>query len=119
MIEAELPPDLVTFLGAGSPQPLHAAHYGTVSLIPLTELRVETLAVTPNMAPFACNHPHVNEYGHYAVPAINLVVPRGPKEWEWFPAWLFLWLPVERRYGSYDIDHGDLRIFGPGVSWSH
>jgi hypothetical protein len=52
------------------------------------------------------------------VPAVNFVVPGGPQGCEWFPGWLFLWLPVERRYGSYDIDHGDVRVFGPEVSWS-
>ena len=67
------------------------------------------LEVTPNMAPFAGTHPHANGYGHYAVPAVNLV--RGdPRPGLDFPAWLFLWLPVERQYASYDLDHGDLKF---------
>jgi hypothetical protein len=112
-----LPEDLVAFLRTGSPATLDAGHYGTVTLIPAEELWIETLEVTPNLAPFAYDHPHADEYGHYAVPAVNLV--RGdPKHAGSFPAWLFLWLPNERRYGSYDLDHGDLMVYAPDVAWS-
>jgi hypothetical protein len=109
---------LATFLRAGSPATLDAGPYETVTLLPAEELRVETLEVTPNLAPFAGDHPHADQYGHYAVPAVNLV--RGdPERAGSFPAWLFLWLPNERRYGSYDLDHGDLVVYAPEVSWSH
>jgi hypothetical protein len=30
------------------------------------------LEVTPNLAPFAYDHPHARKYGHYAVAAVNL-----------------------------------------------
>jgi hypothetical protein len=113
----DLPEDLVAFLRAAAPATLDAGHYGTVTLVPAEGLRVETLEVTPNLAPFACDHPHADRYGHYAVPAVNLV--RGdPKRGGSFPAWLLLWLPNERRYGSYDLDHGDLMVYAPDVSWS-
>jgi len=108
---------LVAFLRARSSATLDAGHYETVALIPVEELQVQALEVTPNLAPFACDHPHVNEYGHYAVPAVNLV-QGGRKRADSFPAWLFLWLPNERRYGSYDLDHGDLMVYAPDVSWS-
>jgi len=113
----DLPPDLLAFLRAGSPPTLEAGHYGPVTLFAPDELRVEVLEVTPNMAPFVGGHPHASGYGHYAVPAINLV--RGdPRPGLDFPAWLILWLPGERRYGSYDLDHGDLLVFPPAASWS-
>jgi hypothetical protein len=117
MVMHGLPQDLVAFLRAGSPATLDAGHYETVTLIAAEELRVETLEVTPNLAPFARDHPHAGEDGHYAVPAVKLV-RGGPERADSFPAWLFLWLPNERRYGSYDLDHGDLMVFGPDVSWS-
>src|SRR5262249_45098862 len=113
----DLPEDLVAFLQTGSPATMEAGHYERVTLIPVEDLRVETLEVTPNLAPFACNHPHVDEYGYYAVPAVNLV-RGGPKRADSFPAWVFLWLPNDRRYGSYDVDHGDLMVYCPEVSWS-
>jgi hypothetical protein len=117
MGELDLPADLIAFLRSGSPPALNAGHYETVTLFAPEELRVETLEVTPNMAPFASDHPHADGYGHYAVPAINLV--RGdPRPGLDFPAWLLLWLPVERRYGSYDLDHGDLYVFPVDASWS-
>jgi hypothetical protein len=114
----DLPADLVAFLRAGSPATLDAGHYETIPLIPVEELRVETLEVTPNLARFACDNPHADEYGHYAVPAVNLV-RGGPERADSFPAWLFLWLPNERRYGSYDLDHGDLMVYAVEVTWSH
>ena len=113
----ELPADLVAYLRSGSPPILDAGYYETVMLFRPEELRIETLEVTPNLAPFAGNHPHADGYGHYAVPAVNLV--RGqPRPNLDFPAWLFLWLPSERRYGSYDLDHGDLLVYGPEVTWA-
>jgi hypothetical protein len=84
-------------------------------MIPADELRVESLNVTPTLSPFAASHPHAQEFGQYLVPAVNLVRPH-PKHG--FPAWLFLWLAEERRYGSFDLDHGDLIVFSPTVTWS-
>jgi hypothetical protein len=112
----DLPADLLAFLCAGSPPKLEAGYYETVTLFTPDELRVETLAVTPNLAPFAGDHPHADGYGHDAVPAVNLVrgTPRPDLD---FPAWLFLWLPGDQRYGAYDLDHGDLLVFPPGMSW--
>jgi hypothetical protein len=116
MVIPMIPDDLAAFLRSGL-RTLDAGHYETVMLFGLEELQVETLEVTPNMAPFARDHPHAEGYGHYAVPAINLV--RGePRPSLDFPAWLFLWLPEERRYGSYDLDHGDLLILPLDASWS-
>jgi hypothetical protein len=57
----DVPEDLVAFLRARSPATLDAGHYETVTLVLAEELRVETLAVTPNLAPFAYDHPHADE----------------------------------------------------------
>ena len=110
-----LPEDLAAFLSEGMPKKLDAAGYGEIELIPLEQLQIETLTVTPNLSPFAESHPHAREFGHYPVPAVNLVRPR-PRHG--FPAWLFLWLPNERRFASFDLDHGDLIVFAPTVTWS-
>jgi len=113
----ELPDDLLAFLRSGSPPTLDAGGYGTLTLFRPDELRLETLAVTLTNAPFADEDPHREGFGHYPVPAVNLV--RGsPREGLDFPAWLFLWLPNEGRYGSFDLDHGDVLMFGPGVRWA-
>jgi hypothetical protein len=111
----DLPEDLVAYLSERTPQTLDAAGYGIVELIPAEELKVEKLTVTPTLSPFASTDPHVKEFGHYPVPAVNLVRPL-PEHG--FPAWLFLWLPNERRYGSFDLDHGDLIVYALSVSWS-
>jgi len=96
---------------------LQAGHYETITLFKPDQLTVDTLEVTPNMAPFVADHPHSDGYGYYAVPAVNLVCGHRSPSLS-FPAWLFLWLPVEQRYGSYDLDHGDLYVFPTGVTWS-
>jgi hypothetical protein len=111
----DLPDDLVAYLRERTPQTLDAAGYGIVEMLPVEELRIEILTVTPTMAPFARTHPHAHDFGHYPVPAVNLI-RKDPKRG--FPAWLFLWLPNERRYGSFDLDHGDLIVFAPSVTWS-
>jgi hypothetical protein len=112
----ELPDDMVAFLRDG-PRTLEAGYYETVSLMPWDQLRVETLELTPNMAPFAREDPHRYDGGYYAVPAVNLIQgdPRPSLD---FPAWLFLWLPNQQRYGSSDLDHRDLILFAPEVRWS-
>jgi hypothetical protein len=116
MVVPNIPDELAAFLRDG-PRTLEAGHYETVALVPLAELRIETLEVTPNMAPFASDDPHRCESGFYAVPAVNLV--RGePRAGVDFPAWLFLWLPDQRRFGSFDLDHGDVVMFAPEVGWS-
>jgi len=112
----EIPDDLAAFLQNGT-RTMEAGHYETISLLSLAELRIETLELTPNMAPFARDDPHRFDGGCYLVPAINLV--RGdPRPSLDFPAWLFLWLPDQRRFGSFDLDHGDLIMFAPDVQWS-
>lgn len=48
----DIPDDLAAFLRI-EPLTLEAGHYETVALVPLADLRIETLELTPNMAPFA------------------------------------------------------------------
>jgi hypothetical protein len=113
----DLPEDLVAFLRAGSPATLDAGGYGTLTLFRPDALRIETLCVRLTNSPVASEDPHREEFGHYPVPAVNLI--RGsPRTDLDFPAWMFLWLPNERRYGSFDLDHGDLLMFAPSVRWA-
>jgi hypothetical protein len=113
----DIPADLIAFLRAGSSPTLDIGCYGIVTLFRSEELRVETLTVTPTNAPFAADDPHREDCGHYPVPAVNLI--RGdPRPGLDFPAWLFLWLPNERRYGSFNLDHRDVLLFAPGVQWA-
>jgi hypothetical protein len=117
MRRPRLPADLIAFLRSGSPPTLDSGAYGTHTLFRPGELQLETLTVTPTNAPFADDDPHRGQLGHYPVPAVNLV--RGdPRPGLDFPAWLFLWLPNERRYGSFDLDHRDVLMFAPDVQWA-
>ncbi|MFO0958653.1 MAG: hypothetical protein U0800_14685 [Isosphaeraceae bacterium] len=118
MSELHLPPDLEDSLRGGIPPELDAGGYGVMSLFPLAELRLATLEVrSSGNAPFAEEDPHYCDYGYYAVPAVNLI--RGCRNWpEIDLSYWFVWLPEERRYGSYDADHGDVVLFESRVTWT-
>jgi hypothetical protein len=116
MAVTDLPEDLIAFLRGGSPRTLSIGYGEMVDLVALEELCVETLEVTPNLSPCAHEGPHRFDGGYYAVPAINLV-NRSPRSSVDFPAWLLLWIPDEGRYGSFDLDHGDLMMFAPEIAW--
>jgi hypothetical protein len=110
----DLPSDLAAFLRDKRTPQLATVCYGRLDLIPLDELCVQTIAVSPTLAPFADQDPH-DGWGGYLVPVINLnrKVPD-----TCCPSCLLVWLPNERRYGSVDQDHGDLMMFMPDVTWS-
>src|SRR5262245_62089733 len=114
----DLPADLIAFLQSDTPRSLDAGGYGgSLRLIPLEQLHVETLEVTPNYSPFAGDDPHRYDGGYYAIPAVNLV--QGEDDWpSYFPRLVFVWLPTERRYGSFDQDHGELLLFRPDLTWA-
>ena len=92
--------------------------FETVHLVQLSQLRVDTLELTPNLSPFARDDPHRRDGGYYAVPAVNLVFGDDPRPNLDFPAWLLLWLPDLQRFGSFDLDHGDLVLFADRVRWA-
>jgi hypothetical protein len=114
--DLNLPDDLVAFLRGACAGTLDAGAYGTLRLVPLEQLNVETLELTPNYSPFARDDPHRYDGGYYAVPAVNLV--EGNPDWpSYFPRLAFVWLPTEGRYGSFDQDHGELMLYRPGLGW--
>jgi hypothetical protein len=111
-----LPDDLVSFLRGAYAGTLDAGGYGILHLVPLEQLHVETLELTPNYSPFAVDDPHRYDGGYYAIPAVNLV--EGNPDWpSYFPRLGFVWLPTERWYGSFDQDHGELMLFRLGLQW--
>jgi hypothetical protein len=115
--DLNLPYDLLAFLRGACTGTLHAGGYGILRLVPLGQLHVETLELTPNYSPFARDDPHWCDGGYYAVPAVNLV--EGNPDWpSYFPRLGFVWLPCERRYASFDQDHGELMLFRPGLVWA-
>lgn len=115
--DLNLPDDLLAFHRGACAGTLDAGAYGTLRLVPLEQVHVETLELTPNYSPFARDDPHRYDGGYYAVPAINLL--EGNPDWpSYFPRLGFVWLPSERRYGSFDQDHGELMLFHPNLHWA-
>jgi hypothetical protein len=112
----DLPADLRAFLGSGRQLTYDPAgcEAGRVTLRALHELRLERFPVDLQSSELEEQDPHRGELGCYVVPAIDLLAgcdgghdPRG----------LLLWLPVERRYGTWDPDHGGLLLFGADTTW--
>jgi hypothetical protein len=110
-----LPADLSQFLAAGKqleydPDTCEA---GAVTLLPLSELKLERFPVETSGSPFFEQDPHHPEVNSYLVLGVNLVA--GCDDYE--PVGLLLWLPVEKRYGIWDSSHCGISTFGPDVTW--
>jgi hypothetical protein len=114
-VKMQLPRDLKAYLHPTRPRRIRAESadyvYGTdvIELLPLRELKVEALRVRPQLQPLSSKDPHRSEGGYYAVPAVNLVGGDA--------AYSLLWLPVEKRYGTFDQEHSMLMAFQPKLTW--
>jgi len=112
----DLPADLVSFLAAGKqlhydPEPCEA---GAITLLPLSELKLERFPVETGSLPVYEQDPHYPDVKSYLVLGVNLVAScTGDYE----AVGLLLWLPVERRFGIWDSSHCGIQVFGPEVTW--
>src|SRR5262245_14682769 len=114
--ELALPSDLVKFLEARKRLEYDPAdcEAGAVTLIPLTELKLERFPVETSGLPVFKQDPHYPKVNSYLVLAVNLVADcTGGYE----PTGLLLWLPVEKRYGIWDSSHCGIQVFGSEVTW--
>lgn len=116
MNSVQLPPDLVAFLAAG-----HCLEYdpvnceaGAVSLIPLVSLNLERFPIETGGLDVFEQDPHYPARGSYLVAGVNLTA-NSTNGYE--GVGLLLWLPVERRYATWDDSHCTIRMFGPEVTW--
>jgi hypothetical protein len=112
MADSKLPADLVAFLQRGK-QPKYdpsLCEAGAITFLPLDKLRVEFFPMTPESP----DDPHAGQYGSYLVAGVSLVA--SCKAYD--PVGLLLWLPLDGRYGTWDGEHGTLRVFRANVSWS-
>ena len=112
MVDQNLPADLVAFLRSGKPLKYdpEACEAGAVELLPLDKLKVEFFPMTPDSP----DDPHAGEYGSYLVAGVSLLGSCDGYD----PVGLLLWLPLDERYGTWDGEHGTLRVFRKNVSWT-
>ena len=114
MADLNLPDDLAAFLRTGRQLEYHDDEAGIVTSLPLDRLRVEFFP----MSSTSPEDPHGGE-GSYLVKGVrliasgyDLITPNlGPVA-------SLLWLPLDKRYGWWDGDHGTIGVFGPDVGWS-
>jgi len=115
--EKNLPADLVDFLRAGNRLEYDptACEAGTITLLPLDELKVELFPMETGGLPVFEQDPNYPKRGSYLVAGVNLVASctNGYEA-----VGLLLWLPVERRYATWDNSHCQIAVFGPDVTWA-
>lgn len=111
----QLPADLVAFLAAGRRLECHppACEAGAVTLVPLADLKLERFPMeTGGLAEFQ-HDPHYPKRGSHLVAGVNLTADCTGG----YDGIGLLWLPIERRYGTWDDSHCAIRTFGPDVTW--
>ena len=112
MVDSILPADLVASLQQGKQPEYDPAkcEAGAVTFLPLDRLKVEFFPMDPHGA----DDPHADENGSYLVTGVSLLASCDGYD----PIGLLLWLPLDGRYGTWDGEHGSLRVFGNEVDWS-
>ena len=115
MDEVIFPKDLVDFLKQGNQLTYNPAkcEAGQIALLAFDKLVLGEVYIDSEESPLAKNDPHVGEKGYYAVPAINLVADCDGYD----PEGILIWLPEQKVFGTWDIDHWDVLIF-PNATWS-
>src|SRR4051812_25989276 len=111
-----LPADLTAFLAKDKQLEYDSAscEVGTVTLLPLSELKLERFPVETSGSEVFAQDPHYPEVNSYLVLGVNLVEGcTGGYE----STGLLIWLPIEERFGIWDSGHCRIQVFGPEVTW--
>src|SRR5262245_15926586 len=114
--ELALPRDLAAFLRQGrqldyDPRGCSA---GRVTLLPLDALRLHLFPMDCQSMPVADDDPNRRSLGCYLVPGVSLLATASGYE----PDGLLLWLPLERRYGTWDSSHDGLSLYPRQLKWA-
>jgi hypothetical protein len=115
MKKADVPEDLLEFLGSGSQLEYDPdeCECGQVTLFARKQLSPSVVFVDSDDAPFANQDPHAEEEGCYVIPAINLVA-----ECEGYdPDGILIWLPDQKVFGTWDSEFRNVFIF-PNATWN-
>jgi hypothetical protein len=106
----DLPSEAVDFLRArrALKYDASAAEAGQVSLHPLEALTLGEVWVAPEED----DDPHRRDEGYYAIPAVSLTAACDGYD----PDFILLWLPEEKKFGTWDSDHWVLQVFD-GATW--
>ena len=109
------PKDFVEYMTSGKKLEYDAdgCEPGQITLMPFDKLSLGEVYIDSEGAPFAKKDPHVKERGYYSVPAVNLVADCDGYD----PEGILIWLPDQKVFGTWDIDHWDVLVF-PDVTWS-
>ncbi len=117
MSTIQLPPDLEQFLR--EQKQLHyepiKCEVGKVSLEWLEDLEVTSALVDLEESPLAEADPNTGKQGHYEIPCVSLLFDCQ----HYYPWGVLCWFPNEQQFGTVDIDHADIFMFGAEVKWSN
>jgi hypothetical protein len=119
-----LPADLVEFLAAGGSLEYDEADaepgmlvFRRLDELSLGEVYVESTETAHDEShdePGAGEDPHIDDYGYYVIPAVDLVASCTV---DYPPEGLLAWLTDRSCYATWDSGHLDLQLF-PGVTWT-
>jgi hypothetical protein len=111
----DLPDDLVAFLKEGR-QLINEARCsaGQVVLLPLEMLKCELFGVSTQSSAIEKDDPHHGENGCYMVVGVNLVAACDGYD----PEGILMWLPWDRRYGTWDSSHLGIHVFSAETTWT-
>jgi len=115
MSNLALPDDQVAFLKEGRQLEYDPAtcEIGRVSLLPLDQLKVELFGVSMQNSSLEKEDPFAGVGGCYLVDGVSLLA--ACKGYD--PEGMLLWLPWERRYGTWDSNHLGIHVFPPETTW--
>src|SRR5215204_2952981 len=116
MNDVKLPRDLAAFLRAGRTLDYDASdcETGTVTLLPLDALRLHLFPMDCQSTPVERRDPNRRSLGCYLVPAVSLLASAEGYEADG----LLLWLPGEKRYGTWDSSHDVISMYPRGTTWT-
>jgi hypothetical protein len=114
--QLSIPRDLAAFLRANRSFDYDASdcEAGLVTLLPLDALRLHLFPMDCQSTPVADHDPNRRSLGCYLVSAVSLLASAE----DYDPDGLLLWLPRERRYGTWDSSHDVISLYPRDTKWA-
>jgi hypothetical protein len=114
----ELPVDLFEFVSAGKQleYDLDACEAGMVKIHYLSNLKYERFPVETSSSKSFNQDPNYPNVNSYLVLGVNLVESCTN---DYDPAGILIWLPIEKRYGVWDVSHCTIIMFSSEITWEN
>jgi hypothetical protein len=114
----EIPTELLEFVGAGKQLEYEpdTCEAGMVKIYSLSNLKYERFPVETSDSKLFKQDPNYPSTNSYLVLGVNLVESCTN---DYDPVGILLWLPIEKRYGVWDVSHCTIIMFGDEITWEN